>query len=242
MWGVIIRDRRERNNGLDQPRDFLDVLIANGFTDEQIVILISELFGAGTESVSITIEWAMTELLMNKDAMEKLSQELKTQTTTDSIKESDLSKLPYLHACVKETLRIHAPTPFLIPHRALDTCKVLNYTIPKNSQVLVNVWAIGRDSTVWEDPLRFKPERFLSSDIDFKGHDFEFLPFGSGRRQCPGLALASKQVHLILASLISSFHWCLPNGEDPSKIDVNESFGVTLQKEQPLLVIPMRKK
>ncbi|CAI0395466.1 unnamed protein product, partial [Linum tenue] len=121
----------------------------------------------------------------------------------------------FLNACIKETFRLHPPVPFLIPHCALETCEVLNYRIPKNAQVLVNIWAIGRDPSVWEDPLCFRPERFVNSGsavVDFKGHDFELLLFGSGRRVCPGLPMAAKQLTLILASLIKGFDWALPGG------------------------------
>lgn len=200
-----------------------------------------ELFTAGTDTTTSTVEWAMAELLKNKEAMKKLQEELNKEINTGSIKESHISQLPYLQACVKETLRLHPPAPFLLPHKALETCEVMSYTIPKNSQVFVNVWAIGRDPTIWEDHLSFKPDRFLSSNLDFKGHDYEFLPFGAGRRICPGLPMATKQVQLILASLVHCFDWSLPNGENPTNLDMIEKFGITLQKEHPLLVIPKQK-
>ncbi|KAF8380318.1 hypothetical protein HHK36_027800 [Tetracentron sinense] len=122
--------------------------------------------------------------------------------------------------------------------RICATCQVMNYTIPKDSQVIVNVWAMGRDPAIWEDPLTFKPERFLNSDLDFKGNDFEFVPFGGGRRICPGLPMAVRQIHLTLASLIHKFEWSLPHNMQPNQLDMNEKFGLTLQKEHPLLLIP----
>ncbi|XAR65867.1 hypothetical protein NMG60_11011852 [Bertholletia excelsa] len=155
-----------------------------------------------------------------------------------SVNESDLSKFQYLHACVKETFRLHPPAPFLVPRRATETCEVMNYRVPEGSLVMVNVWAIGRDPSIWEDPLSFRPERFLGLDLDFRGQDFEFLPFGAGRRICPALPLATKQVHLILAALIRWFDWFLPNDEDPSLLDMKEKFVLSLQREQPLLLIP----
>lgn len=170
--------------------------------------------------------------------MSKVREELAGEIKKDMVKESQLPQFPYLQACVKEALRLHPPAPLLLPHRAIEACQVMNYTIPKNSQVLVNVWAIGRDPMNWEDPLVFKPERFLNSALDFKGNDFEFLPFGAGRRICPGLPMAAKQMPIVLASLIHFFDWSLPQGIDPNKLDMSEKFGVTLQKEQPLLLIP----
>ncbi|MFS7956618.1 putative N-methylcoclaurine 3'-monooxygenase [Helianthus anomalus] len=113
----------------------------------------------------------------------------------------------------------------------------MNYTIPRNTQIFINVWAIGRDPEVWEEPFSFRPERFLGSHLDFKGQDFEFIPFGAGRRMCPGLPSGIKSVQSILASLIKQFRWVLPNDEDPSNLDMNEKFGVTLQKKKPLQLI-----
>ncbi|KAF8389549.1 hypothetical protein HHK36_024065 [Tetracentron sinense] len=243
LWGIIIKERRERKDEqLSSQRCFMDVLIDNAFSDDQINQLLLELLAAGTDTSTSTIEWAMSELINNQEPMNKVRVELAREIDQNVVTESNLPQLPYLHACVKETLRLHPPAPLLIPHRAAESCKVMNYTIPKDTQVFVNVWAIGRDPMIWEDPLTFKPERFLSSDLDFKGNNFEFLPFGAGRRICPGLPMATKQVHLILASLIHFFDWYLPPDMDTNKLDMNEKFGVTLQKEQPLLLIPKVRK
>ncbi|KAL9338452.1 hypothetical protein Peur_070221 [Populus x canadensis] len=241
IWGKYIKERREKHVH-DGPRsDFLDVFLANGFEDLQINWLALELLSAGTDTTATTVEWAIAELLKNKEVLKKVSEEIKREIDTNSLKESRVSQLPYLNACVKETLRLHPPVPFLIPRRALETCKVMDYTIPRDSEVIVNVWAVGRDPSLWEDPLSFKPERFLGSDLDFKGQDFEFLPFGAGRRICPGLPMAAKQVHLIIATSLYYFDWSLPNGEDPAMLDMSEKFGITLQKEQPLLLVPRRR-
>uniref|UniRef100_A0A2N9I4N7 Cytochrome P450 n=1 Tax=Fagus sylvatica TaxID=28930 RepID=A0A2N9I4N7_FAGSY len=200
--------------------------------------LMEELFTAGTDTSSSTIEWAMAELIKNPESMKKVQEELARKIKQDVVKELHLPQLNYLDACVKETLRLHPPAPLLLPHRALESYEVTSYTIPKDSQVLVNVWAIGRDPMNWEDPLVFKPERFLNSALDFKGNDFEFLPFSAGRRICPGIPMAAKVVPLVLASLIHIFYWSLPHGNDSEKLDMSEKFGVTLQKEQPLHLIP----
>lgn len=198
-----------------------------------------ELLSGGTDTSSSTIEWAMAELIKSPESMKKVREELaKEIINQDEIKESNLPQLHYLQACVKETLRLHPPAPFLLPHRAVNSCQVMNYSIPKDSQVLVNVWAIGRDPMNWKEPQLFKPERFLNTTIDFKGNDFKILPFGAGRRICPGLPMAAKQVPLVLASLIYFFDWSLPNGNDPKELDMSEKFGIALHKEQPLLLIP----
>ncbi|KAJ8752960.1 hypothetical protein K2173_008695 [Erythroxylum novogranatense] len=240
-WEIFVKERRETERFHAHKSDFLDVFLANGFDDEQINWLLLELFTAGADTTSTTVEWAMAELIKNKQVMKRVRQELEEeQINGNALKESQISQLPYLSACVKETLRLHPPAPLLLPHRAIEDCKVMNYEIPRDTQLFVNVWAIGRDPHAWgEDPLSFRPERFLgSTDLDFKGQNYEFLPFGAGRRICPGLPMAAKQVQLILACMIRSFDWSLPNGEDHSKLDMSEKFGVTLQKEQPLLLVP----
>ncbi|WCJ26177.1 cytochrome P450 family 76 subfamily C polypeptide 2 [Euphorbia peplus] len=243
----IVEERREckeRDDNSMFSRDFLDTLINNGFTNEQINVLLMELLSAGTDTSSNTIEWTMAELIKNPKCLTKLEQEISTQVSLsqNTLKESHIPHLKYLQACVKETLRLHPPGPFLLPHRAVVTCQVMDYTIPKDTQVLVNFWAIGRDPEYWEDPLVFKPERFLNSNLDFKGNDFEFIPFGSGRRICPGLPMAAKQVALIVAYLVHFFEWSLPNEMDSRNVNMSEKYGLTLSMVQPLILIPKVKK
>lgn len=243
LWEPIIEERRERKTSkISRQEDFLDALLDNAFTNDQINHLTAELISAGTDTSTSTIEWAMAELIKNPESMNKVREELAREINHDFAKESHLPQLPYLQACVKETLRLHPPAPILIPHRALESCTVMNYAIPKNAQVVVNVWAIGRDPTIWLEPLKFNPERFLNSALDFKGSDYEFVPFGAGRRICPGLSMAAKQVPLVLASLIHFFDWSLPLGISPNELEMTEKFALTLQREQPLLVIPKVKR
>ncbi|XP_057950581.1 probable (S)-N-methylcoclaurine 3'-hydroxylase isozyme 2 [Malania oleifera] len=242
VWESIIRERSEGEEGDGKrKRDFLDVLLENGFSDDQINCLFLELFTAGTDTSTSTVEWAMAEMIKNQEAMSKIREELAREAPNSFIRESDLLHLHYLHACVKETLRLHPPAPLLLPRRATQKCQVMSYTIPKDTQIMVNVWAIGRDPKFWENPLCFKPERFLDSELDFKGNDFEFLPFGGGRRICPGLSNAIRQVHLTLASLIHHFEWSLPHNLVPDQLDMSEKFGVTLLKEEPLVLVPKRR-
>lgn len=154
------------------------------------------------------------------------------------VNESDFDQLPYLEAVVKETLRLHPAAPFLLPYKAGNDVDLSGYTIPKGTRVLVNAWAIARDPKNWEDPTEFSPERFLNSEIDFRGRDFAYIPFGAGRRICPGLPLALRMVSLLLASLIQSFEWKLPDGIVAEKLDMQDQFGITLKKAAPLCVIP----
>ncbi|XP_065859476.1 cytochrome P450 76T24-like [Euphorbia lathyris] len=198
--------------------------------------MLLDLFIAGIDTTSKTLEWGMAELLRNPDKLSELKKELKE--VEGEIQESDIHRLPYLQATVKEILRLHAPGPFLVPHKAESNVEIGGFTIPKNAQILVNVWAMGRDGSIWENPDRFEPERFLASKIDVKGRDFELIPFGAGRRICPGLPLAHRMLHLILASLVQSFDWKLANGIQPNELDMTESFGLSLSKARPLLAIP----
>ncbi|KAK9266576.1 hypothetical protein L1049_021626 [Liquidambar formosana] len=246
-----IVDKRMESRALDKTSrkgDFLDVLLdqceedGSNFNHQKIKSLILELFYAGGDTSSITTEWAMTELLRNPNALQKARKELvETIGTEQSVKESDIHRLPYLQAVVKETMRLHPAGPLLLPFKAQNDVEVCGFTIPKDSQVLVNAWAIARDPKYWEDPLLFSPERFLGSKIDFRGQDFEFIPFGAGRRICPGMALAVRMISLMLASIIHPFNWKLPKGTNPENIDMTEQFGVTLKKTVPLLAIPLGK-
>lgn len=136
---------------------------------------------------------------------------------------------------------MHPPLPFLIPHRAEKSCEFTGYVIPKHTQVLVNVWGMGRNPKIWKDPLKFSPERFLEGDnskIDYKGHDFQLIPFGTGRRICMGIPLAYRMVHMILASLIHSFDWTLLDEMNGEVVYMNEAFGASLKKDVYLHVIP----
>ncbi|WMV47016.1 hypothetical protein MTR67_040401 [Solanum verrucosum] len=154
--------------------------------------------------------------------------------------EVDVAKLPYLRCIVKETLRIHPQAPFLIPREAEEDVELCGYIIPKDSQVFVNVWAIGHDSSLWEDPLDFKPERFWESDIDVRGRDFQLISFDAGRRLCPGLPLAIRMAPVTLGSILNTFNWKLYGGNiAPKDLDMEEKFGLTLAKAQPLLAIPV---
>lgn len=208
---------------------------------ENNLILFQEMFTAGTDTTTSTLEWAMAELLTSPKALKKAQAELRsTISPGNKLQEKDIENLPYLKAVIKETLRLHPPLPFLVPHMAMESCKMLGHHIPKDTQILVNAWAIGRDPKTWEDPLLYKPGRFLKPDmVDYKGHNFEFIPFGSGRRICPAVPLVSRVLPLALGSLLHSFDWVLPSGLKPENIDMTERMGITLRKSVPLKVIPI---
>ncbi|KAJ4824886.1 hypothetical protein Tsubulata_007195 [Turnera subulata] len=126
------------------------------------------------------------------------------------------------------------------PRKPREEVELCGFTIPKGAQVLINVWAIGKDPSTWEDPESFVPERFLGSNIDWKRHNFELIPFGVGRRSCPGLPLADRMLQLILGSLLHSFDWQLEDGATPENMDMEERFGFSLEKAQPLRAVPIQ--
>lgn len=152
------------------------------------------------------------------------------------ITEGRLSEFYYLHRIIKETLRLHVPGPLLIPRQCQENCKILGYDVPKGTTVLVNAWAICRNPEYWDEPDTFNPDRFLGETRDFKGNDFDFLPFGAGRRMCPGMAFGLANVELALANLLFYFDWSLPEDIIPSELDMTETVGITARRKADLLV------
>lgn len=196
---------------------------------------------AGTDTVTSTIEWTMAELLHNPDLMSKAKAELEQIIGKGNmVEESHIEKLPYLQAIVKETFRLHPAVPLLLPRKAEIDLEINGYMIPKDAQVLINVWAIGRDPKLWDNANEYSPERFLGSEIDFKGRNFELTPFGAGRRICPGLPLAIRVLFLMLGLLINCFDWELEGGIKPEDMNMNDKFGLTLEKAQPVKAIPIK--
>lgn len=183
----------------------------------------------------------MAELLRNPSCMAKARDELSTALgSRENIEESEIiQQLPYLQAVIKETFRLHPSIPLLLPRRAETQIQIMGHTIPEGSRVFVNVWAMGRDEKTWSEPDKFLPERFLGKrSADLRGGGgFELIPFGGGRRICPGMPLAIRMVHLMLASLLSQFRWRLPDDVERNGVDMTEKFGVALTKAVPLCAI-----
>ncbi|XP_058754596.1 flavonoid 3'-monooxygenase-like [Vicia villosa] len=211
--------------------------------DTEIKALLLNMFTAGTDTSSSTIEWAIAELIRNPRLMVSVQKELDSVVGRDRlVTEMDLAHLPYLEAVVKETFRLHPSTPLSLPRVANESCEIFNYHIPKGATLLVNVWAISRDPKEWSNPLEFKPERFLPGgekfDVDIKGTDFEVIPFGAGRRICAGMSLGLRMVQLLTATLVQAYDWELENGLSPEKLNMDEAYGLTLQRQVPLLAHP----
>ncbi|KAL8521798.1 hypothetical protein ACS0TY_012092 [Phlomoides rotata] len=182
----------------------------------------------------------MTELLLNPDKLGKLKQELKSVVGEKRlVEESDVAGLPYLQAVIKEVFRYHPPGSLLVPRGAVSDCQVDAYLIPKETQILTNVWAIGRDPSIWANPESFEPERFLGKRTDFKEQDFELIPFGAGRRICPGIPLADRILHMTTAALVHNYDWKLEVGIDEGDHRA-ELFGLALRKAVSLRAIPLK--
>ncbi|EXB54226.1 Cytochrome P450 76C4 [Morus notabilis] len=248
IFDEIIAQRLEAREKDKKSRheDFLDVLLdqSDENSPEAIKPVIMDLFIAGSDTSGSTTEWAMAEVLRKPKVLQKAQKELEEvigSSTQQRIKESDIDRLPYIQAIVKETLRLHPAAPLLLPYIAANDVVVNGYTIQKGNQLLVNAWSIGRNPKYWQDPLTFSPERFLGSSVDYRGRDFEYIPFGAGRRICPGLPLANRMVTLLLASLLHSFDWKLPEGITSENLDMTEQFGITLKKAIPLCAVPLVK-
>ena len=204
------------------------------------------MIAAGTGTSSETLQWTMTELVANPRVMAKLQDEIArvagaaADEAAMTITEADLSKMEYLKAVFKEVLRLHPPSPLLVPHESTTPAVVRGYEIPARTVLFVNVWAIGRDPTAWDAPEEFRPERFVGGGpaADFRGTDYQFIPFGAGRRMCPGINFALPVVELALASLLRHFDWELPGGMRPADLDMGEAPGLTMQPRVPLVLVP----
>ena len=196
------------------------------------------MFAAGTDTTFIVLDWAMTELILNPNVLEKVQAEVRSVLGERRVVlESDLPKLNYMKAVIKETFRLHPPAPVLVPRESIEHVTIDGYDIPAKTRIFVNAWAIGRDPETWEDPETFKPERFLDSPIDFRGQDFELIPFGAGRRICPAITFGMASVELALAQILHSFDWELPPGVRAKDLDMTEVFGITMHRKYGLEVI-----
>lgn len=193
---------------------------------------------AGMDTTVISVEWAMSEIVRNPRVQRKIQDELDRVIGQERImNETDFASLRYLQCVVKESLRLHPPTPLMLPHKANANVKIGGYDIPKGSNVIVNVWAIARDPKTWKNPLEYRPERFLEEDIDIKGHDFRVLPFGTGRRVCPGAQLGINLVTSMLGHLLHHFSWTLPDGVKPEDVDMTETPGMVTFMQTPLRAV-----
>ncbi|XP_027357392.1 uncharacterized protein LOC113866792 [Abrus precatorius] len=252
----IIKDH-EQSSGNEQngqrQKDFMDILLALKDQpldpqDEQghvidrtnIKAIVMTMIIAAIDTSTTVVEWAMSALLKNQRVMKKLQDELENVVGLNrQVEEDDLEKLPYLDIVVKETLRLYPVAPLLVPRESREDVTIEGYYIKKKSRVIINAWAIGRDPKVWTNNAEeFYPERFANSNVDMRGHDFRLIPFGSGRRGCPGIHLGLTTVKIVLAQLVHCFNWELPLGMSPDDLDMNEKFGLTMPRSKHLQAVP----
>ncbi|XP_021725965.1 cytochrome P450 71A21-like [Chenopodium quinoa] len=227
-------------------KDFVEVMLEiqrenpEKLSRDSIKGTILDLLGAGTDTSTTLLGWAMTELLRHPNIMKKLQEEVRNIVKPNTrVTEHDLENMKYLKAVIKETLRLHPPVPLSGFRESTKDVKIDKYNITARAQVIVNAWAIQRDPQLWHDPENFHPERFLNDNscVDFRGQHFQLIPFGSGRRGCPGVSLGIVTIELVLASLVYEFNWTLPNGRKGETLDVGESWGVSVRRKNPLIVI-----
>ncbi|MED6153195.1 hypothetical protein PIB30_099341 [Stylosanthes scabra] len=209
------------------------------------LIIAQDMFIAGTNGPASVLEWSLAELIRNPHALKKAREEIDSVVGKDRlVKESDIPNLHYLQAVVKETLRLHPPTP-IFAREAIRSCQVEGYDIPQYSKIFINAWAIGRDPKHWDNALEYRPERFLQTEeepgkgkIDVRGQYYQLLPFGSGRRSCPGASLALLVIQGTLASLIQCFDWVVNDGKN-NEVDMSEEGRVTVFMAKPLKCKPV---
>nr|QGN65414.1 cytochrome P450 [Oryza sativa f. spontanea] len=236
-------ERRRREGESFVAKDMVDVLLQ--FADnpnlevklkrEGVKAFTQDLIAGGTESSAVTVEWALSELLKKPEVFAKANEELDRVVGRGRwVTEKDVPSLTYVDAIVKETMRLHPVAPMLVPRLSREDTSVDGYDIPAGTRVLVSVWTIGRDPKLWDAPEEFMPERFIGNKIDVKGQDFELLPFGSGRRMCPGYSLGLKVIQLSLANLLHGFAWRLPDGVTREQLSMEEIFGLSTPRKFPL--------
>ncbi|KAH9781908.1 cytochrome p450 [Citrus sinensis] len=240
--------RKEKKESEEKVKDLLDILLdvlenQNSeikLTRDHIKALFLDFLTAGTDTSSMTVEWALAELINHPMVLQKAQQEIDQVVGRNRlVQESDFPRLPYIQAIIKESFRIHPPIP-LLNRRALEDCKIGNYIIPKGTLLFVNLWSMGRDPKIWKNPLEFQPERFFSqsnSEIDVRGLHYQLLPFGTGRRGCPGLSLAMQELPTALASMIQCFDFKVTSPD--GVVDMSERPGLSSPRAQDLVCVPV---
>ncbi|CAL5189639.1 unnamed protein product [Lathyrus oleraceus] len=253
---MIIKEHEQITNAnKTRNEDFIDTLLSImhqtiDLENEQnpvIVIdrstmkaILLDMIAAGTDTSASVIEWALSELLRNPRIMKKLQDEIQNEIGhMRMVEEKDLKNLNYLDMVVDEILRLYPVGPLLVPRECRENIIIDGYFIKEKTRVIVNAWAIGRSHYVWsQNAEEFYPERFMDKKMNFHGQEFECIPFGSGRRRCPGIHLGLINVKLILAQLVHCFDWQLPPNITPSNLNMEEKFGLTIPRAQHLHAIP----
>nr|QUN00521.1 cytochrome P450 92A171 [Tripterygium wilfordii] len=244
----VFDEHKARKAGVKDfvPKDMVDLLLqlsddpsldvnlnydsVKGFTQD--------LIAGGTDTSAVTVEWAMSELMKQPDLIKKATEELdRVIGRARWVEEKDMPQLPYIEAIMKETMRKHPVAVLLAPHLALEDCNIGGYDIVKGTRVFINSWSMGRDPKIWDEPEEFRPERFIGKAIDVKGQSFELLPFGSGRRMCPGYSLGLKMIQSSLANMLHGFNWELADNMKPQDLNMDEVYGLATPRKFPLVAV-----
>ncbi|XP_071739907.1 premnaspirodiene oxygenase-like [Rutidosis leptorrhynchoides] len=205
---------------------------------DNIKAVILDVFTGGTDTCSSTVEWAMSEMIRNPHVLKKAQAEVREVFKgKEFVQENDIQGLKYLKLVIKETLRLHPVVPLLLPRECRESCVINGYVIHVKTKVIINAWALGRDPEFWEDPECFRPDRFVNSSIDFSGKHLEYLPFGAGRRMCPGSLFGLATVEISLSHLIYYCDWKLPEHIKPEDLDMSETSGATCRRKNSLHLI-----
>ncbi|CAI9109293.1 OLC1v1009095C1 [Oldenlandia corymbosa var. corymbosa] len=243
-----IIDDHVNSQDQNETKDFVDILMdimESGksefdFDRRHVKAILLDMLIASMDSTMATVEWTLSELIRHPQTMKKLQKEIEDKVGNARIlEESDLEGLVYLDMVVKESMRLHPVATLGLPHESLEDCIVDGFHLEKRTRLIINIWAIGRDPCVWTDPESFIPERFLGSSVDLQGHDFKLIPFGFGRRSCPGLQLALTVMRFVLAQLVHCFDWKLADNVEPSHLDMSETFGIVTSRAKSLKVVPI---
>ncbi|XP_023764429.2 cytochrome P450 CYP82D47 [Lactuca sativa] len=242
-------DEHRRKRGcveVIEDKDYMDVMISavetGGLTDYDADAVIKstclDIIASSADTITATLTWTLSLLLNNPFALQNVQEEIDKHVGKGRrVNDLDISKLVYLQAIVKESLRLYPAAPLGAPREFSEDCIVAGYHVPKGTWLIVNIWKIQHDPEIWSDPSEFRPERFLSggthAHVEVKGTNFELIPFGAGRRSCPGLAFSLQMLHIVLATLLQNFDMSSPND---SIIDMTESVGLINAKASPLKV------
>ncbi|KAL5718027.1 hypothetical protein ACHQM5_010971 [Ranunculus cassubicifolius] len=245
FYDEIIQEHLDPKRLKPQVEDLVDVMLRiqrdptqkMTLTTNHIKGVLTDMFIAGTDTSSVTLIWIMTELIKNPAVMKKAQEEVRNVVDNKgTVEESDLPHLNYIKLVVTESLRLHPPSPLLVPRETTETCTFRGYEIPAKTRVFINETALSTDLGSWVKPDEFLPERFPTS-FDFRRQDYDFIPFGIGRRGCPGINFSLVLIELVLANLLHHFNWDLPNGVKRKDVDTEEAFGLALHKKTPLYLV-----
>jgi cytochrome P450 len=252
---TIITEHEQTTNYIDKTRheDFVDILLTfmhqniddgseqnHNIDRTNIKAILLDMIVGSIDTSATTIEWALSELLRHPRVMKKIQDEIQNEVGNKRVvEEKDLKKLDYLDMVVNETLRLHPVSPLLLPRECRESITIDGYFIKEKTRVIVNALPIGRDPNIWsENAEEFYPERFINKKMNYEGQEFESIPFGFGRRRCPGIQLGLTTVRFVLAQLVHCFNWKLPYNISPSNLNMEEKFGQSIHRTQPLHAIP----